>query len=209
MEVEKLLRQGGIDAEGNESILYYSAIMDVEVDLEYSLFELKRYAAENKIPMVDEKGKEIGIQNLPEVFFEVLKNIKLHKFEKELTSSPKEYAIETVDSMNGFEFEKLLKLLFEKMEYKVTHTKLSGDQGADLVLDRQGDLTVVQAKRSNSRISNDAIQEVVASIRYYNAQRGMVITNNEFSKSAIELAKSNNVILLPRNELEKLINDYF
>ena len=67
---------------------------------------------------------------------------------------------------------------------------------------------VVQAKRSNDKIGNNAIQEVVASISYYKAQRGMVVTNNEFTPAAVDLAKSNKITLVDRSELDRLIKEY-
>jgi restriction system protein len=54
-------------------------------------------------------------------------------------------------------------------------------------LKKFGEITVVQAKRYNNKVTNKAIQEVVESIKYYNAHKGAVITNNEFTDSAIEL----------------------
>ena len=118
------------------------------------------------------------------------------------------YSIKDVDVMNGFEFEGFLNILFKKMGYEVTQTKLSGDQGADLIVSKLGETTVIQAKRSNGKISNNAIQEVSASIKHYKAQKGMVITNNYFTPSAIELAKSNSIILVDRHKLTDLIKEY-
>ncbi|MCK4917680.1 MAG: restriction endonuclease [Candidatus Omnitrophica bacterium] len=111
--------------------------------------------------------------------------------------------------MSGYEFEAFLKTLFKKMGYSVEQTKLSGDQGADLIVNKLGETLVIQAKRSNSKIGNKAIQEVVASINHYNAQRGMVITNNEFTPAAIELAHSNKIELVDRIELKNLFKEYF
>ena len=94
------------------------------------------------------------------------------------------------------------------MGYKVEHTQLSGDQGADLIVERNGEKIVVQAKRSESTITNKAIQEVFTSINHYQAQRGMVVTNNEFTPSAVKLAESNQVELINRNSLTQLIDQY-
>ena len=54
-----------------------------------------------------------------------------------------------------------------------------------------------------------AVQEIVAAINHYKAEKGMVITNNSFTASAIELAKSNEVDLIPRDRLRELIEEYF
>ena len=55
-------------------------------------------------------------------------------------------------------------------------------------------------------MSNKPIQEVVGSLKYYNANQGVVVTNSEFTKGAQELAKANQVILIDGEALNDLIN---
>lgn len=117
-------------------------------------------------------------------------------------------SISEIDSLNGFEFELFLYHLFQKMGFKVKSTKLSGDQGADLIIVNYSDKIVVQAKRYSGKVGNKAIQEVVASIAHYGANKGMVVTNSQFTRSAIELAESNKIQLIDRNELKSLIDRY-
>jgi restriction system protein len=113
--------------------------------------------------------------------------------------------IENIDSMDGFEFERFLTKLYSHMGYKVEHTKLSGDQGADLIIEKFGERTVVQAKRYSGAVSNSAIQEAVAAKAHYNSCKAIVVTNSYFTKSAMELASSNQVELWDREVLtEKL-----
>ncbi len=90
------------------------------------------------------------------------------------------YSIERIDLMHGYEFESFLKILFEKMGYAVEQTKLSGDQGGRFN-NKQIGRNYKLAKRSNSKVGNNAIQEIVASINYYKAPKGMVVTNNAFT----------------------------
>ena len=95
------------------------------------------------------------------------------------------------------------------MGFTAEATKLSGDQGADLIIEKFGKKIAVQAKRYNGKVSNTAIQEVTASIAYYGANSGMVVTTGEFTVSAIELAMSNNIKLIGRQKLEELIQKYY
>ncbi|NPE31635.1 restriction endonuclease [Methanococcoides sp. SA1] len=107
--------------------------------------------------------------------------------------------------MNGYDFEKFVGKIYSKNGYHVKQTSLSGDQGADLIITKNGDRTSIQTKRSASKISNSAIQEVVASKAYYDCNDCMVVTNNYFTKSAIDLARVNNVKLIDRDNLKRLI----
>lgn len=117
-------------------------------------------------------------------------------------------SIEIVDKMTGLEFENFLCMLFSENGYKAEVTKASGDQGADLIVEKFGEKTVVQAKRYSGDVSNSAIQEVVAAKAYYNCSRAMVITNSFFTKSAVALAQANNVELCDRQCLEAKIKDF-
>lgn len=113
--------------------------------------------------------------------------------------------IEDVDQLDGIEFEHFISYLFEGMGYSVIVTPASGDQGIDIIVAKQGVRLGVQAKRYITPVTNTAIQEVVAGIGHYNLQKGIVVTNSNYTKSAIELAKSNDVILWDRNKLIEII----
>lgn len=89
------------------------------------------------------------------------------------------------------------------MGYSVIHTPLSGDQGADLILSGNKGRIAVQAKRYSSKVSNKAVQEVVASKALYKCTEGLVVTNNYFTNSAIELAEANGIGLIDREKLKK------
>lgn len=120
----------------------------------------------------------------------------------------KKYTSSELNSMNGYEFEEFLKQLFKNMGYSVKSTKKSGDQGADLILKRNGKKIVVQAKRYNVSVGNRAVQEVAGAIPHYGAHKGIVVTNSKFTKSAVELAKSNNIKLVDGKKLDRLIKDH-
>jgi HJR/Mrr/RecB family endonuclease len=113
-----------------------------------------------------------------------------------------------IDSMNGYDFERFVKVLFENMGYSVEPTSLSGDQGADLIVSKFGERTSVQVKRYSNNVSNHSVQEVVASKNYYNCDKCMVVTNSYFTNSAIELARANSVELISRDKLHSLIDTY-
>ncbi|MFL0194554.1 DUF2034 domain-containing protein [Clostridium sp. WILCCON 0269] len=107
----------------------------------------------------------------------------------------------------GYDFEYYLKSIFDKLGFLTTVSKTSQEQGANLILEKDDTKTVVQAKFYNSPIDNKAIEELAGSLRFYNAQKGIVVTNNIFTKSAIELAAVNNIKLIDGNELDKIRQD--
>lgn len=132
---------------------------------------------------------------------------KLAEKHKELMTSGNKihdfFMIEHIDELSGLEFEQILGVLFRQMGYKTEVTKASGDQGADLIVEKDLEKTVIQAKCYSTAVSNTAIQEVVAAKAHYNCSKAIVITNNYFTKSAIELAQSNGVELWDREDLKR------
>ena len=117
------------------------------------------------------------------------------------------YLAETIDfdKMNGWEFELFLKDLYERKGYVVELKSTSSDFGIDLLATKSGEKLGIQAKRYNSTVGVSAIQEVVAGAKYYNASKSVVITNSMFSKNAISLAERNNVQLIDKENLMKLV----
>lgn len=109
------------------------------------------------------------------------------------------------NSLSGTEFELLLVRLFESMGLIVEHCGKAGDQGGDLVINKDGKRILIQAKRYTNSIGNSAVQEAVAAKKYYDCSKSVLIGSAEFTSGAIELAKVNNVRLLGKKELQELI----
>lgn len=109
--------------------------------------------------------------------------------------------------MDGWEFENYLASLFSVLGYHVTLTPATGDFGGDLILKRDGEQILVQAKRWNSVVGVPAVQEAYTAKSYYKCDRCVVVTNNFFTKSARQLAEPIKVALWDRNDLRTAIAD--
>lgn len=117
------------------------------------------------------------------------------------------YSIDDVDLMNGHEFEQFVCDLYVKMKYDARITKRSGDQGIDVVAEKNGKRIGIQVKCYSNTVGNSAIQEAVAGKAFYHCDKIVVVTNNYFTSSAIELAQANNVILWNRDILKEKIKE--
>lgn len=167
----------------------------------YFLCDKKKFDTENKLfDNIDEYKRLLKHQ------FDL---IKFNQFKNRLESaSPsKKYSLDDVDFMNGLEFEKFLADMFNMMGYQTEITKTSGDQGIDVIAEKGGQRIGVQAKCYSSTVGNSAIQEAVAGKAFYKLDKVIVITNNFFSDSAIQLAQANGVVLWDRNLLKEKIVD--
>lgn len=137
---------------------------------------------------------------------ELKESIELENFEQKLLRTDKKPSKKEIEKMTGVEFEKFVGGCFENKGYKVKVTKATGDQGADLVLeDEKGVLTAVQVKKYSGSVGNKAVQEVVASMKFYDCDKAMIVTTGTFTKSAFELASKNGVQLIDKKGLDNLI----
>ncbi|MFY9299638.1 MAG: restriction endonuclease [Candidatus Nitrosotenuis sp.] len=152
--------------------------------------------------------KRIQTMDLQDKVTEVKRKLELERFKNNLSIVSETISIPDCDKMSGRDFEVFLESLFKKMGYTATVTKGSGDQGADLIIEKLGQKEVVQSKKSQNKISNKAVQEIGTAVKHYDADRGIVVTNNFFHDSAIELAKSNGIELIDRTRLEELLRLY-
>ncbi len=133
------------------------------------------------------------------------KEMFVKKLSNNIENSNKNVTIDDIDLMDGKEFEEFLAKLFNKMGYKTEVTKHSGDQGIDVIAEKNGTKLGIQAKCYSGAVGNSAIQEAVAGKNYYKLDKVLVITNSNFTNSAIELAKYNSVVLWDRNILKEKI----
>lgn len=116
-------------------------------------------------------------------------------------------SLETVDVMSGRQFEEFLAWVFADRGVDIALTPATADRGADLVITRDGERTVVQAKRHalSSRVSGDAVREATAARVHYGTARAMVVTNAYFTSQAQETARENGVELIDREALSRLL----
>lgn len=179
-----------------ENILreFMKSPLDISVDLEFS------------ISMLDKFGFKIENEELTNILNNLEEEIELEYFEENLQSK-KKFFIEDYEKLDGYQFESFLIKIFEAMGYIAINTKLSNDYGADLILMKDGEKTVVQAKKYAGSVSNKAIQEVVAARNHYKCQNMLVVTTGEFTKGAIELSLTNKVELWDKKKLDHIIDE--
>ncbi|WP_440111772.1 restriction endonuclease [Paenibacillus sp. QZ-Y1] len=125
-------------------------------------------------------------------------------------ANPRKITIKDIDKMqDGSEFELYLYHLFQQLGYSEVHkTTSSRDFGADLVfVDRSGRRSVIQAKRygANHPVGLSAVQEIYTSMRYYEADRSIVLTSARYTEACRTLAAVNGVKLLDREDLIELM----
>jgi len=104
----------------------------------------------------------------------------------------------------GIDFEHQCAKVLEMAGWKVSTTKASGDQGADIVAKKGRISAVLQCKLYTKPVGNSAVQEAYAAKSHYGKKFAGVVTNASYTKSAIALAASTEVALLHFEDLPNL-----
>jgi restriction system protein len=105
---------------------------------------------------------------------------------------------------DGVGYEQYCGRLLADNGWKVTFTKISGDQGVDIIGEHRGNVFVFQCKRVSRALGNKAVQEVVAGRKFYRAHVGVVVSNADYTSAAKSLAAVNGIILLHHSDLPRL-----
>ncbi len=122
----------------------------------------------------------------------------------ELMLQDRDEKMEFSESMDPYEYEQFCAKEFTKAGWNAKTTKASSDQGVDVIA-KKGDIKLVaQCKKFTKAVGNKAVQEIVAGIKYYQADMGIVIAPNSFTKSAEKLAAANKIKLIHHSQIKDL-----
>lgn len=106
-----------------------------------------------------------------------------------------------IDFMEGHDFEYWCAALLRKIGFcNVEVTQGSGDQGVDVLAEKDGIRYAIQCKCYSKDLGNSPVQEVSSGkmMPQYHCQVGAVMTNRYFTKGAKELAEATGTLLWGR-----------
>lgn len=115
--------------------------------------------------------------------------------------------LEIINSLSdGYAFEEYTAELLKKLDYiNVSVTSSSNDYGIDVLAEKDSIKYAIQCKYYSQPVGNKAIQEAYSGKAFYNCHIAVVLTNNTFTENAINLSKSNGVLLWDGNILQEMI----
>lgn len=102
----------------------------------------------------------------------------------------REFGILDLDTVDGFEFERICKSILEKLNFgTVERTPDVGDEGRDLIVRTGTGTIIVECKHQpGSSIGRPVIQKLHSAVLSYNSNHGMVMTTGTFSRAALDYA---------------------
>lgn len=118
--------------------------------------------------------------------------------------------LETVDAMNGTDFEYLTADLLRRDGYRsVEVVGRAGDRGVDVVaVAADGRRIAVQCKRQKKTVGSDRVRNLIGALHStYAGHVGVLITSSTFTGSAIAEAEGH-LILLDRERLAHWMDEH-
>jgi restriction system protein len=113
--------------------------------------------------------------------------------------------IREIDAMNGVEFEDYVAVRMQRAGWQVSFTPAVGDYGVDLIAQKDSQYAAVQCKRHAKAVGVAAVQQVVAGARHHGCSRSIVVSNQEFTSAAKQLAYTHGCQLIGRKTLRSWV----
>jgi restriction system protein len=107
----------------------------------------------------------------------------------------------SVDMLSGREFEKYVAARIRNMGWTVSATPPTGDFGFDLIAERNDECVAIQCKRRAKPVGVSAVQQVVAGALHHRCTSSAVVSNQEFTAAAKQLASTHACHLVGRSKL--------
>lgn len=157
----------------------------------------------------NKKGITISMKDYRELS-ELLKYFIDKKENKYLSESIEKRGVHSMSelSKSGVELENLVVRLYNVMGYASKRIGGAGDQGADVIANKNGESILIQAKHWNAPVDNKAVQEAVAGLAHHGCTKAVVITTSFFTPGAVALAKSNSVELIDGELLRRRLSEH-
>jgi HJR/Mrr/RecB family endonuclease len=112
---------------------------------------------------------------------------------------------QTLDNLRRLsfgEFEEFVKELLQELDYeKVTLRGGSGDQGADILAEKDGQRFAIQCKQYKSKVGSPEVQRLLGAMQSTESQRGFLVTTSMFSLPAEKITREAPIDLIDGNTL--------
>lgn len=153
---------------------------------------------------------EEEFKNLTDTFYrfeEIIKNEQKTRNKQIYNEAIQNQELKTdYDFMTGNEFEYFCANILSKNDfYDIEVTQASGDQGVDIIAYRDRVKFGIQCKCYSSFVGNSSVQEAYSGSMFYDCHVPVVMSNQYFTQSAINLSEKIKVVLWDRDQLNKMI----
>lgn len=186
--------------------------------------EVEYFAREVVIPIISEKFNNSNDATLGDIYryiesseyFEHLGFITLetHCFiiiyqrDNPQESESRLHNVSFSDILNGHDYESRVSDLFNSLGWNSRVTPKAGDNGADIIAERNGKTIVIQCKFYSSPVGNKSVQEVYSANGYYDGDHACVVTNMSYTTAAKYAAAKLGVALLHHEQVKEYLSKF-
>lgn len=104
-------------------------------------------------------------------------------------------------AMSPVAYERYCAEVLRYAGWQAHTTSTTGDQGIDVLANKQGVRVVIQCKLYSNPVGNSAVQQALAGRAFVNAHLAVVVSNAAYTRSARVLAQRTGVHLLHHRDL--------
>jgi len=110
--------------------------------------------------------------------------------------------------LNGHDYESRVAELFNLLGWNSRVTPKTGDNGADIIAEKNGVVIVVQCKFYSSPVGNKSVQEIYSAKGYYDGGHACVVTNLSYTPAAKSVAAKLGVALLHHEQVKEYLESF-
>jgi restriction system protein len=168
-----------------------------------ALFKAERYV--ERLEPADQARTAPRVQVLRDRVLSAREELEL----RQLRARRAELKLAQLANLTPEGFEEFVAELFEVMGHAVETVGGSGDEGADLLLERDGLRAVVQCKyhRGEGVIGSPQLQKFLGTIHHRHCHKGFFVTTRTFSLAAERFAASQPIELIDGPRLVELVHE--
>lgn len=116
-------------------------------------------------------------------------------------------ASESLKDLAAPEFEQLVHRIFKQRGYSVADKRDGAFDGADLILQRNGESTYVQYQHwKDSQVDETDLGEFYVAMEVDGVKHGIVITSGEFTPDALDFSLGKSLMLINGIDLSQMID---
>ncbi len=168
--------------------------------IENALFKVERYAA--RLDGVERAATETRVQALRDSVRDGREAVERLRRQAQRA----DLKLAQLASLTPEGFEEFVGELFEAMGYEVEQVGGTGDQGADLRVQRAGLLAIVQCKyHSRGVVGSPELQKFLGTMQHLRGHKGFFVTTRTFSLAAEKFAAEHPIELIDGPRLVELV----
>lgn len=116
-------------------------------------------------------------------------------------------SVNTVRSLSWSDFERFIVEAFRRQGFRANRTGDGADGGIDVVLEKDGNTSIVQCKQwKNSRVGVKQIRELAGVVSAKKAARGIFVCSGDYTNEAKQFAAESGFELIGGQSLAELLD---